>query len=47
MPVTKDDQAQIAGKRYLLKTQLTEAEGYSDARGFAVLAGALARKGDR
>ncbi|BCM70687.1 MULTISPECIES: GIY-YIG nuclease family protein [Streptomyces] len=44
MPVTKDDQAQIAGKRYLLKTQLTEAEGYSDARGFAVLAGALARK---
>ncbi|MFD7487907.1 GIY-YIG nuclease family protein [Streptomyces mirabilis] len=43
-PVTKNDQAQIAGRRYRLKTQLTEAEGYSDSRGFAVLAGALARK---
>ncbi|QWQ39621.1 GIY-YIG nuclease family protein [Streptomyces sp. YPW6] len=42
--VTKNDQARIAGQRYRLTTQLTEAEGYSDSRGFAVLAGALARK---
>ncbi|WP_432008201.1 GIY-YIG nuclease family protein [Streptomyces parvus] len=42
--VTKNDQARIAGKRYRLATHLTEAEGYSDSRGFAVLAGALARK---
>ncbi|MFI0510969.1 hypothetical protein RKD19_008110 [Streptomyces canus] len=42
--VTSDDKAQIAGTRYRLKTQQTEAEGYSDSRGFAVLAGALARR---
>ncbi|MER6194903.1 GIY-YIG nuclease family protein [Streptomyces cyaneofuscatus] len=42
--VTKNDQARITGQRYRLTTQLTEAEGYSDSRGFAVLAGALARK---
>ncbi|MEU3465274.1 GIY-YIG nuclease family protein [Streptomyces sp. NPDC006733] len=43
-PVTKNDQAAIAGKRYWLKTQHTEAEGFSDSRGFAVLVGALARR---
>lgn len=42
--VAKDDQADITGKRYTLTAVLTEAQGYSDARGFAVLAGALARK---
>ncbi|MFI9152429.1 GIY-YIG nuclease family protein [Streptomyces sp. NPDC053367] len=42
--VTQSDQAQIAGKRYRLRTQMTEAEGYSDSRGFAVLAGAMARR---
>ncbi|MFI0162715.1 GIY-YIG nuclease family protein [Streptomyces albidoflavus] len=42
--VSTADRAQITGRRYQLKTHLAEAEGYSDARGFAVPAGALARR---